>query len=309
MADLSRRMFLARAAAVSSASLATGTVASAQGASEAAAPLVCVFSKHLQFIQDYEELAQTYRDLELDGADLTVRGGGHVEPERVEEDLPRCAEAFDAVGLPIAMITTRLADGRDPHCERILSAASKLGIKYFRCGGGGYNLNQPIMPQLEQITRAMGRLAEAAEAHGMVGGFHNHSGRGRVGAPLWDLHHIYTEVGSDALGSNFDVGHATIEGAYGAWEINAKLLAPHTKMMAAKDFVWDRAGGVDWAPLGRGLVDLPGMLRIFRDEGFAGPISMHFEYRIQNGEPRFKEIREARQVLREAMKEAGYVLT
>jgi len=309
MRSLSRRSFLTRSAAFAGTVPVAGALLPAtHAASQSSAPPVCVFSKHLQFIEDYTELANAYKALGLDGADLTVRSGGHVEPDNVDEDLPRCAEAFDKAGLRIPMITTRLADGRDPDAEKILSAASKLGITYFRCGGGGYNLDEPIMPQLERTTRAMGRLAELAESHGMAGGFHNHSGRGRIGAPMWDLHHIYEEVGSDALGSNFDVGHATIEGAYGAWEINAKLLAPHTKMVAVKDFVFDRRGRVQWVPLGEGYVRLDRMLEIFSAEGFSGPISIHFEYDVAEGEPLFEEIRQARGVLHRALEEAGYDL-
>ena len=38
---------------------------------------VCIFSKHLQFL-DYDTLGKILAEMGLDGIDLTVRTGGHV---------------------------------------------------------------------------------------------------------------------------------------------------------------------------------------------------------------------------------------
>ncbi len=120
--NLTRRDFLA-------ASLAAGvaiTSRSAAWAAEGQRPPVCVFSKHLQFITDYGDLARTAKDLGLDGLDLTVRTGGHVLPENAATDLPRAVEAIRAEGLDVPMITTGLDDGTDADARPILEAASKL---------------------------------------------------------------------------------------------------------------------------------------------------------------------------------------
>ncbi|MBN2310013.1 MAG: sugar phosphate isomerase/epimerase [Candidatus Hydrogenedentes bacterium] len=269
-------------------------------------PPVCVFSKHLQFIDDFRELGRTCRELGLDGVDLTVRKGGHVLPEHAATDLPRAVEAIRAEGLDVCMITTNLCRGDDPDAEPILSAASKLGIRYFRVGPHRYSDDGDVLTELDGFTEELRSLAEVAARHDMVAGYHNHSGPRYMGAPLWDLHRAVTAIGRPSFGSNFDVGHATVEGGYGGWRINARLMAPHVKMLAAKDFVWDTTDRPMWVPLGSGRVQLVEFLKLFRQVGFAGPISTHFEYKVPSNEAMLDEIRNAAVTVRAALREAGY---
>src|SRR5690348_4871884 len=49
---------------------------------------ISVFSKHFQWT-GWDEAARLAADIGFDGLDLTVRDGGHVLPERVEQDLPK----------------------------------------------------------------------------------------------------------------------------------------------------------------------------------------------------------------------------
>ena len=299
---LTRRDFVATA--VAGAAAAGLSRRSANAAREKEGPQVCVFSKHLQFL-DYPALAKTCRELGLDGTDLTVRGGGHVLPENVAQDLPAAVEALQGEGIATPMITTRLQRADDPDARPILEAASKLGIRYFRVGGHKYRVTKPILPQLAQVTEALRDLAALAAEYGMTAGYHNHSGMGNVGAPLWDLHRAYEAVGSPHLGANFDVGHATVEGAYGAWQITAQLLAPHVKMVAVKDFVFE-GRKPRWVPLGEGVVETAAMLKIFRKAGFAGPISVHIEYHTASDDAMIEQVRASAKTLRACMKEAGY---
>ena len=297
---LSRRAFLAGGAAA--AALMTRTPALAEEG--AVRPPVCVFSKHLQHL-DYEELASTCKALGLDGVDLTVREGGHVLPENVAVDLPRAVDAIRGQGLDVPMITTRLITGSDPHARPILEAASKLGIRYFRIGGQQYTKGAPPAEQLDGFVDEVQSLITLAAEFGVTAGYHNHSGYDNVGAPLWDLHRMIEAVDSEHFGSNFDVGHATVEGGLGAWEINARLLAPYVKMMAVKDFVWDN-GKMRWAPLGEGAVNLVEFFRIFRGAGFAGPVSLHFEYKTASEDALLEAIGKANGTVRRVMQEAGY---
>lgn len=298
--EVSRRQFLAAAAVTA----AVGATTEAHAADKAGPPL-CIFSKHLQFIRDFKELARTYKDLGLDGCDLTVRKGGHIDPADVADKLPACLDAFRNEGLDVYMVTTYLRDGHDPDAEPILKAASKAGIRYFRCGTHEYSSNGAILNDLDRYTEEVRALARLAERYNMVGGYHNHSGPNKVGAALWDLHRMYTAIGSDHLGSNFDIGHATIEGSYGAWRINARLLAPYVKMMAAKDFVWTDAEAPKWVPLGTGRIQTVEFLKIFREAHFVGPISIHFEYPLKRDEA-LDHMRKAVQTMRSALKKAGY---
>src|SRR2546426_1461864 len=103
--------------------------------SATAGPLkISVFSKHFQWT-NCQEMAAIAKDVGFDGIDLTVRQGGHVLPERVEEDLPKAAQAIPKAELELPMITAEIVDTRSPHAEAILKTASRLGIRYYRWGG------------------------------------------------------------------------------------------------------------------------------------------------------------------------------
>ena len=93
-----------------------------------------VFSKHLQFLT-VDQLPAAVAQMGFDGIDLTVRKGGHVEPERVEQDLAPAVSAIRNHGLEIAMVTTDIVDAQTPHAEAVIHTISKLGIKKYRWGG------------------------------------------------------------------------------------------------------------------------------------------------------------------------------
>ena len=299
---ISRRAFMATSAM--SATLAFAA-AETVGAKPAGAPQVCVFSKHLHFITDYKTLAKTCRDIKVDGVDLTVRKAGHVEPASVEADLPRAVEAIRAEGLEVPMITTALVKGDDPDARRILAAASKLGIRYFRIGGQKYSDAGNPAAELPKFTAEVKSLVAIAKEFNMAAAYHNHSGANNVGAPVWDLYEMFREVKSDALGVSFDVAHATIEGGLSGWNINARLMAPYAKVMAVKDFKW-QDGAAKWCPLGEGQVKTVAALKIMRGGGFSGPISMHFEYKTPSNDAVIEEIRKSASTLRGYVREAGY---
>ncbi len=302
MIEISRRGFLAAAAATGMAAATESAIG--EQAPDPARPQVCIFSKHLQFL-DYEGLARTTRELGLDGVDLTVRPGGHVTPDKLD-DLPRAVDAVRAEGLEVEMITTALQHGADPDARPILEAAKRAGVHRIRIDGGSYSPGDGD-PQDEwpPVVEGLRILAEMARDLDLTLGFHNHSGTRRIGAVVWDLHAFLTEVGIDNLGSNFDVAHATVVGGYRAWELHARLMAPHVKMMAVKDFVWD-GSKVQWAPLGEGIVDPVPFFRIFRKAGFSGPISLQFEYDIPSEDVLLNDIRTAGNLVRGYLKEAGY---
>src|SRR4051812_30429205 len=105
-----------------------GTSAALMGAASAGAvsntekrPLkVAIFSKHLLFLHG-EQLAQGAAEIGFDGVDLAVRKGGHVEPDRVKQDLPPLIAILRKNGLEIPMITTDIVDADSPSAEEIVS--------------------------------------------------------------------------------------------------------------------------------------------------------------------------------------------
>lgn len=263
---MTRREFFAASAA------AAAVAANAAGAK----PPVCVFSKPLDERSD-AELARIVQEAGADGVDLSVRGNGHVKPERVAEDLPRAVEAIRARGLAVPMITTALTSAAAP-APAILSAAARLKIPYFKLGYWMWKPSDEIDRRLAEVHADLAGLVALAKQHGIVAGYHNHSGN-YVGEALWDTRELLRGLDPRWVGYYFDPCHATIEGGLDGWEISERIALSQLKMVAVKDFYWEKRGGrwdVHWCPLGEGMVDWDKVFRALA--GFSGPISIHVEY-------------------------------
>src|ERR1051326_3440714 len=169
---------------------------------------VAIFSKHLQFLAG-EELAQAAADLGFDGVDITVRKGGHVQPERVAQDLPPLVAMPRQHGLAVPMITADIVDTSTPGAAEILKTMAALEIRNYRWGGLTYQNGQPFAAQLEQMKPRVAKLADWNARYGVCAMYHTHSGIAMVGAPIWDLHILLKDLDPKAIGVNYDVGHAT----------------------------------------------------------------------------------------------------
>jgi len=239
---------------------------------------VHVFSKHLQFL-DYNEMAALCAEAGLDGADLTVRPGGHVLPEHVEKDLPRAERAIRSAGLRLTMMTTRITDPGDPLTEKILDTAAGLGIRYYRLGYYKYEADRSTSENLDNFRRKMEGLARLNEKYGIHGAYQNHAG-GNFGAPVWDLWELLKDLDPEWMGCQYDIRHAVVEGAQ-TWSRPLELLKDHIRCMVIKDFRWEAANGqaeLVNVPLGEGIIDFDTYFGYLRKFEIKGPVSLHMEY-------------------------------
>ena len=92
-----------------------------------------LFSKHLHWV-GYDEMTKIASETGYDGVDLTVRPKGHVEPSKVENDLPKAVEAADKHGIEIEMMTTAIKDADDPLTELILKTAARFRNQILSTG-------------------------------------------------------------------------------------------------------------------------------------------------------------------------------
>src|SRR6185503_4554990 len=87
--------------------------------------------------------------------------------------------------------------------------------------------------------------------------------------------------------------HAVTEGGLAGWKIALNLVAPRIKMIAIKDFYWEKTPSQTWrphyCPLGEGMVDWKGYFQTLAQAGFQGPISLHLEYDIPGSTPSAQE--------------------
>ena len=276
--SMSRREFLASAAVAGAAAPVIASAAT-KPANEKSKFKICIFSKHLQWL-DYKGMAQTTAELGFDGVDLTVRKKGHVLPERVEDDLPKAVEAIRAAGIEPLMMATDINDPDDPSTEKILRTAAGLGIKYYRLGKYRYSDDTSIADTLSDAKAKIRGLAAMNEQYDIYGSYQNHAGSRYVGAPIWDLYWLIKDLNPKYMGCQFDIRHATVEGGQ-TWPLDLRLIAGHVNTLAIKDFLWQKSGE-KWqtvnCPLGQGQVDFDGYLKILKKHSITCLVSIHYEY-------------------------------
>jgi len=272
---LSRRALLSGAAILGAQSLA--------GAADQKSSKIAIFSKHLQFLQG-EALAACAAEIGFDGIDITVRKGGHIAPERAHQELPKLVATIRKQGLEVPMITTDIVDSETPFAVDIIETMAELGIHRYRWGGFTYHANAPIAEQLERLKPRVAKLAALNSKYKVAAMYHTHSGVNLVGASIWDLHILLDGLDPAAVGVNYDIGHATIEGGVGGWIHSFRITGQHLLGVAVKDFIWaiDANGKwrTEWTPLGQGMAPLTQLFQMMSAARFSGPLQLHFEYPI-----------------------------
>lgn len=238
-----------------------------------------VFSKPLHWLS-HAETARIIADAGYGGIDYTVRvAQGHVLPEKVQEDLPRAVDAARAAGLKVEMITTEITSVRDKHTETLLRTAAKVGVKFYRLGNWNYDLKLGVSGTLEKLKPTLKELAALNASLGIHGAIQNHAGT-RVGSAIWDLYELLRDIDPRALGVQYDIRHATVEGGQ-SWPLALRQIAPWIKCTDIKDFKWEQAPGkavIENVPVGEGIVNFDAYFKLVRELDIGGPMSVHLEY-------------------------------
>lgn len=245
---------------------------------------ICVFTKCLQYL-DYDRVASTLAEAGYDGADLSVRPGGHVLPENVKKDLPRAVKAFQKAGVSTPMMVTSIVDATDKHTEPVLATAAEMGLKYYRMGYLDYDKSKTVPQNIDIHKRAFEQLEKINRKYGIHGSYQNHSGN-RVGGPVWDLYLLIKDLDPQYTGVQYDIHHAIYEGAQ-SWSVGMDLVAPWISSCPVKDFFWQKTEN-RWAsrevPLGEGMVDFDAFLKKYKELKLCGPFTLHLEYDLGGAE-------------------------
>jgi sugar phosphate isomerase/epimerase len=282
----SRREFLATTA------LALGASALRVSAAEPKRFPIIGFTKPFQK-SSYEETADIVAQVGWEGIELPLRKKGQIEPERVEEELPKLHAALKKRGLTISIVTTDIVDPSTPHAEKVLRTAKALGCTRYRLGFVRYQPDRSPIAQINELKPALRDLAAMNKAIGIQGGIQNHSGAGYVGCAIWDIHELVRDLDPAALGVCFDIGHAMLEGGL-SWPVEARLMEPWFTCAYVKDFAWQRDEKKGWAPkwgpLGEGMVK-PEYFAWLKKSSYRGPISSHVEYLEGSGPEQIAQIK------------------
>lgn len=275
---ITRRNFLTGTAAISSFALLRPISLLAQAEKPAKSNpsryTFCAFEKPLQFLS-YDETAELFAELGFNGIEATVRPGGHVLPEKVEDDLPRFITALKKHGLEMTVLTSAINSVDSPHAEKVLRTAAKLGVKQYRMNWYRYDLNKPVLPQLDEARPKLRELAALNRELGLTALYQNHAGDKMVGAPLWDIYDLIKDFDPKQIALAYDIRHATVEGGL-SWPIQFNLVKSHIGAVFVKDCVWEN-GKLKNVPLGEGMVNKK-FFAMLKETNFSGPISLHVEY-------------------------------
>jgi sugar phosphate isomerase/epimerase len=298
ISPLTRREFV-RVAVLAASGAALGLEAASQSVPPAPRPIIG-FSKPFRSM-GAEDSAALVEEVGWSGIECPVRSQeGQIQPEQVDDVLPRFVDAFRRRGLDIPLLVTEISSIREPHAEAVLRAAAKLGIKRIRLGTWTYVPDRPLAQQLDGFGSALRDIGEACGELGIQGAVQNHSAPDRFGAPVWDVVSVLGDKKIKNVSMCFDIGHATVEGGL-SWPIQARLAEPYYCAVYVKDFTWGKGPEgwrPDWCPLGQGMIHRSFIAGLGRS-GYSGPICQHQEYRLGGRAEMVASMRSDLRVLRE----------
>ncbi len=281
---ISRRHFIS-ATALAAGGLILGAPAYSSVSFNQSKRKIAIFTKCLQFMQ-MEEMGELLAELGFDGSDMPVRPGGQVLPANVTIDLPKAMKALQKNGVGIPMITTAITNPEAPETHDILKTAAELGIGYYRMGWINYDLKKSIIENLDIFRKTFEAFDKLHRKYGIRGEYQNHSGRS-LGSTVWDIHHVLREIDPEFTGVQYDVRHATVEGA-NSWILGMQLIAPWIGTTDIKDFIWEKNERGQWraksVPLGEGMVDFAAYFNEFKKINNTAPMSIHYEYDLGGAE-------------------------
>jgi len=281
---MNRREFAKTLAVTAAASPTVARATADSTRSEPWQPRVHLFSKHLQFL-DYNDAAAAAKQMGFDGLDLTVRPRGHVAPERAKEDLPRAVAALEKHGLRFEMMTTAITSPTSPHARNVLETAASLGGRYYRMGYYRFDEDSSWQANLDRCREQAQALAKLNASLGLHGAYQNHAGK-FVGAYVTDIAYFLRGTDPAHAGCQFDIRHATVEGAR-AWPKGLRFLQDRISTIVAKDFTWKiKDGNADLrnVPLGDGITPFADYFQQLRKLGIRPVVSLHTEYELGGAE-------------------------
>jgi sugar phosphate isomerase/epimerase len=237
---MQRRVFLQTGMEAMLAIAARSAVAAQTPGGETKKLKVDAYSRHLQWLRDPDQVADAVVEMGFDGLDITVRPyPGHVDPEKVAEQLPPFVKSIRKHGLLVRTITSPITDADSPNAERILQTASSLGITHYWWGTFRYEPGKPVLPQLEALKPRVAKLAALNAKYKMTAMYHTYSGAGAVGSAIWDLLYVLKNFEPAQVGFHYDIGHMTNAGGNGTWALNMRAAGPYIAGISAKDSVFE----------------------------------------------------------------------
>jgi sugar phosphate isomerase/epimerase len=227
-----------------------------------------------------------FREIGLDGLDLTVRPKGMIEPKDVAEQLPAAVRAAHEAGTEILLLTTNITQP-DTESEKLLATAAKQGIHRIKLGYYRYIPFGTLVKQMDEVRRQLAAVIKLCKPYGVLPCVHIHSGAD-IPSHGTMLYELLRDFPPSDIGAYVDTLHMALEGGGEGWRQGLDLLAPWISMVAVKNFDWqagprDKFGQQRWhhrvVPVADGISPIPEFIETLRKAKFSGVFSLHSEYK------------------------------
>ena len=224
-------------------------------------PTLCVYSGNLIRIP-YAELPLIVQDMGYDGVDLTVMPGGHVNPSHYNVELDRAIQVFRDASLDVPMVSTNFTATGQPFAYAVLYISAELGVRFFRLG-----------PALARND--LGSFSVLGREYKIVPLAPNQAGN--------NIPALLDGLDAKTIGCCFDPSQAVIEaGVAEGWEAALSTALPHLGAIALSDVKLAAGKQPEVCALGEGVIDWKKFFSALAAANFAGPISLHMNYKAAN---------------------------
>ncbi len=165
-----------------------------------------------------------------------------------------------------------------------VDVANELGVNLVRVFSGSYREGYTLEQGIGWVIDGLSESAQYAQQHQVTLALENH---GLIAGRSDQVKDIITQVNSPALRANIDTGNFLLVGQNPTEA--ARILAPLAALVHLKDFRSPDPGqtvhvyrGLDGttftgAVTGEGMVDLPAIIGVLRDNGYQGWLSLEYE--------------------------------
>jgi len=244
---------------------------------------VIFFTKFLKGLSP-EEIGAVAKKLKFDGLDLAIRQGQCVNPANVKEALPKAMATWKQMGLSVPMVTleTSWVDPKKPELQAVYEACGEAGIPYIKLGYWSWKPGQRYWAGVKAIREDLSKFRELGEKHKICSLVHTHS-HACYGSNASGAMHLVRGFDPRYVGIYLDPAHLAVGGEYLPMALD--MVRDHLKMIGVKNARHVLATGaegprwkVEWCPLSEGLVYWSEALRLLKDLGYDGPLSVHGEY-------------------------------
>jgi len=237
---MNRREFVNSALMASLLSSAAGRALAQEEAAAGRELPMQAYSRYLHWLRTPDQIAEACRELTCRYLMLTVQSGetAHVPEADLQTALPRFVRALEAEGIGVQSIRGGNQTEVDDTVERLVGTMAELGITHYWLGTDRYDLEQPIMPQLDAIKRKVERFASLNERHGTTLMYHTRSSSRSVGSVVWDLLYVLRDFDPKHVGLHWDTGHMAMHGDM--WETLLRTAGPYVTAVSWKDKYWSQ---------------------------------------------------------------------